>query len=117
MSIPGSSHSSMVWSKALEIANINLPPLDLTLQSAEENINIEAIIKALSTLQKDAKKKGWWYPWHRKDSCGAVEKYSKAVDTPVQSNPQISAFFWASVWTILQVCIYIEYCVDIPKLY
>ena len=130
MSIPGLSHSSVVWSKALEMAkkklsNNNLPPLDLsnlTPQSAEENI--EAVINALSILQKDAKKGGGWYPWHKREGVlverfeniiRTVEKHSKALGTAIQS-PPVSALFWASVWAILRVCIYIIYCVDIPKL-
>ena len=55
--------SSLVWAKTLVIAvkklhDKNLPPLDLTnltSQSAEENI--DAVIKALNTLQEDDKKK------------------------------------------------------------
>lgn len=132
MSTPGLSHSSVVWSKAFEIAkkklsNNNLPPLDLsnlTSQSAEEDM--AAVMKALGTLQKDAKKQGGWYPWHRKEGIlverlenieRTVEKCSKAAGTIVQSNPRVSAIFWASVWAILRVRICIIYCIDMPKSY
>ena len=55
-------HSSVVWARTLEIAmnklgDNSLPPLDLTTltsQSAEQNI--EAVITALNTWQKDDKK-------------------------------------------------------------
>ena len=32
-----------------------------------------------------------------------VEKYSKVVDTAVQSNPQVSALVWAGIRAIMQV--------------
>ena len=95
------SHS--VWTKALEIAkqklsDNNLPPLDLTnltSQSAEESI--EAVVKALNTLQEDDKKKRWSYTWRGKkviivERVGkilrSIETYSKAVGTAIQSSPQ-----------------------------
>ena len=116
---PRSPHSAVVWAKALEIVkkklnDNNLPPLDvtnLTSQSAEENI--ETVVKALNTLQKDEKKKRWRYTWRGKDiiiveRLGKILKtmdlYSKTVDTAIQSNPQVSALIWAGVWVILRVC-------------
>lgn len=116
---PPSPHSAVVWAKALEIvkkklSDNNLPPLDLKnliSQSAEENI--EAVVKALNTLQKDEKKKRWRYTWGGKDiiiveRLGKILKtmdlYSKTVDTAIQSNPQISALVWAGVWVIMRVC-------------
>ena len=113
-----SSQSSAVWAKTLEIAqerlsDKNLPPLDLTnltSQSAEENI--EAVVKALNILQEDDKKKRWHYTWHGKEVIiverlgkifKMVEKYSKVVDTAIQSNPEVTALVWAGVWGILQV--------------
>ena len=113
-----SRHSSMVWAKTLEIANKklsenNLPPLDLsnlTSQSAEENI--EAVVGALNTLHQDHKKKRWSYTWRDKEVIVVerlgkilkiVDKYSKVVDTAVQSNPEVSALVWAGVWAIMRV--------------
>ena len=108
----------MVWAKVLEITkkklnDNNLPPLNLTnltSQSAKENI--EAIIKALDTLQKDNKIKRWSYSWRGKkviivERLGKIlksaEKYSKVVDTAIQINPQMSALVWAGIWAIMQV--------------
>ena len=116
--IEPSSPSAMVWAKALEITkkklvDNNLPPLDLTnltSQSAEENI--EAVVKALSTLQQDDKKRKWSYTWRGKEVMIAehlgkilktAEKYSKVVDTTIQSFPQGSALVWAGVWAIMRV--------------
>lgn len=116
---PPSPYSAVVWAKALEIvkkklSNNNLPPLDttnLTSQSAGENI--ETVVKALNTLQKDEKKKRWRYTWGGKDiiiveRVGKILKtmdlYSKAIDIAIQSNPQVSALVWAGVWVITQVC-------------
>ena len=116
--IEPSSPSSVVWAKALEIAtkklsDNNLPPLNLTnltSQSAEENI--EAIIKALNTIQEDDKKKRWSYIWHGKEVIvverlgkilKSMEKYSKVVNTVIQINPQVSALVWAGVWAIMRV--------------
>ena len=113
-----SRHSSVVWAKTLEIANKklsenNLPPLDLsnlTSQSAEENI--EAVVEALNTLHQDHKKKKWSYTWRGKEVIiverlgkilKIVDKYSKVVDTAVQSNPEVSALVWAGVWAIMRV--------------
>ena len=123
-SIPGpgvigpSSQSSVVWAKTLEIAkqklsDKNLPPLDLTnitSQSAEENI--EAVIKTLITIQKDDKRKQWSYNWRGKEVIvvehlgkflKTAEKYSKVVDTAVQSNPEVTALVWAGIRAIMQV--------------
>lgn len=117
--IEPSPHSSAAWDKALEIAEERLGdkiPLDLTnltLQSAEENM--EVVIKALHTLQEDDKKKKWSYTWRGKkviivEQVGkifkSIDKYSKIVDTAVQSNPQISALVWAGVLAIMRVRIY-----------
>jgi len=113
-----SSHSSVVWAKALEITkkklcDNNLPPLDLTdltLQSADENI--QALVKALNNAQEDDKRKAWSYTWRGKEVMvmerlgkilKSMEKYSKVVDTAIQSNPQVSAVVWAGVWAIMQV--------------
>ena len=107
------------WAEALKIAekklgdtNLLLDFRDLTSQLAEENIG--AVIKVLTTLQEDDKEKRWIYSWRGKkvivvERLGkilkSVEKYSKIVDTVVQSNPQVSALVWASAWGIMQVCI------------
>lgn len=114
--IEPSPQSSVAWAKALEIAKEKLSdklPLDLTnltLQSAEENM--EVVIKALHTLQEDDKKKKWSYTWRGKkviivEQVGkifkSIDKYSKIVDTAVQSNPQISALVWAGVLAIMRV--------------
>ena len=113
-----SSHSSTVWAKTLEITkkkliDNGLPPLDLTnftSQSAEENM--QAFVKALNTLQKDEKKKGWSYTWkgkkvlvmeHLGKILKSMEKYSKVVDIAIQSNPQVSALVWAGIWAIMRV--------------
>lgn len=110
----------VVWTKALKIArkkldDNNLPPLDptaLTSQSAGKNI--EAIVKGLKTLQEDDEKKRWSYTWHGKKVIVVehlakilryVEKYSKVVDTAIQSQPEVSALVWAGVWGIMRVCI------------
>ena len=114
------SLSAVVWAKTLEIAkqklsDQKLPPLDLTnltAQSAEENIN--AIVRALNILQEDDEKKRWSYTWRGKKVLVAerlgkilkrVERYSKVVCTAVQSNPEVAALVWASVWTIMQACV------------
>ena len=118
--IEPSSHSSALWAKALDIANQklsenNLPPVDITNHkfpalSAEESIN--AVIKGLNTLQQDDKKKRWTYTWHGKEVIvmervakilKSVEKFSKIGDTLVQVNPQVGAFVWAGVWSIMRV--------------
>lgn len=116
---PPSPHSAVVWEKALEIvkkklSDNNLPPLNptnLTSQSVGENI--ETVVEALNTLQKDEKKKRWRYTWGGKDiiiveRVGKILKtmdlYSKAIDTAIQSNPQFSALVWAGVWVITRVC-------------
>ncbi|KAF8436093.1 hypothetical protein BGX38DRAFT_100554 [Terfezia claveryi] len=115
---PQTKSASQVWAKTLELAekklnDNNLPPLNptnLTSQSAEENI--EAVIKALNTVQKDDKKKRWSYTWRGKkvivvERLGKllknVEKYSKVVDIAIQANPQVSALVWAGVWGIMRV--------------
>ena len=127
-----SPHSSAVWAEALRIAKTKLGdnnfPFDitnLTSQSAKENI--EAIIKALDTLRKDNKEKRWSYTWRGKEVIiverlgkilKCVEKYSKVVDTAIQSNPQVSALVWAGIWAIMQVCIALSSGVDhSPQLY
>ena len=129
--IEPSSYSSVVWAKALQIAkkklsDNNLPPLDLTnvtSQSAEENIkafinavkaeeNVKAIVKVLNISQENKKKKRWNYTWQGKEVIvverlgkilRSVEKYSKVVDTAMQTNPQVSALVWASIWAIMRV--------------
>ena len=107
----------MVWAEALKIAkkklNNNNLPLDLTnLTSESATENIEAVIKALHTLQEDDKKKRWSYTWRGKkvivmERLGkilkCVEKYSKVVDTAIQSSPEVSALVWAGVWGIMRV--------------
>ena len=99
-----------------KLANNKLPPLDLTTlnsQLAEENIG--SVIEMLNTLQGDEKKKRWSYTWHGKEvivveSLGKIiksmEKYSKIVDTAIQTNPQVSALVWAGIWGIMRVRIY-----------
>ena len=116
---PGNTESSIVWAEALKIAKDKLGdknfPLDLTnltSQSAEENI--EAVIDALNILQGDDKKKRLKFNWNGKEVIVVerlgrilkrVEKYSKVVDTAIQTNPQVSALVWAGIWAIMQVCI------------
>ena len=124
-----SSHSSVVWAKTLEItkeklSSNNLQPIDLsnlTPHSAEENI--EAVVRALNTLQENYKKRRWSYTWRGKkiivvENLGkilkSVEKYSKIVDMAVQSNPQVSALVWAGVWAIMRVRTLLS---DQPKRY
>ena len=132
---PSPHSSSAVWTKALEIAQQNLskhnlPPLDLkklTSQSAGENTgamkeNIMAVVKALETLEKDNRKKGWSYTWRGKEVIvverfgeilKCVANYSKVVDTAIQSNPQVSALVWAGIRAIMQVgiqCNLLECC-------
>ncbi|KAF8432497.1 hypothetical protein BGX38DRAFT_247943 [Terfezia claveryi] len=114
---PQTKSVSLVWAKALELAEKklnekNLPPLNfmnLTLQSAEKNI--EAVIKALNTLQEDERKKRWSYTWRGKEVVVVerlgkilknVEKYSEVVDIAIQTNPQVSALLWAGVWAIMR---------------
>ena len=108
----------VVWAGALEITqkklrDNNLSPLgitDLTTQSTEQTI--EAVINALITLQNDDIKKRWRYTWRGRavivvQSLGkilkSIEKYSKVVDTVVDSNPQMRALVWAGIWGIMQV--------------
>lgn len=111
-----SPQSSMVWAKALKIAKGKLGdnfPLDLTnLTSQSAEGNIEAVIRALNTLQEDDKKKRWSYTWRGKEVIvverlgkilKSIERYSKVVDISIQSNPQVSALVWAGVWAIMQV--------------
>lgn len=110
--------SAVVWDKALGIAKKklsynNLPPLNLSnfiSKSASENI--EAIIKALNTLQEDNKKQRWSYTWrgrevivveHLRKILGIVEKYSKVVDTTTQSDLGVTALVWAGVQAIMRV--------------
>lgn len=116
---PGNTESSIVWAEALKIAknklgdnNLPLDLTNLTSQSAEENI--EAVIDALNILQGDDKKNRLKFNWNGKkvivvERLGRilkrVEKYSKVVDTAIQSNPQVSALVWAGIGAIMQVCI------------
>ncbi|KAF8436100.1 hypothetical protein BGX38DRAFT_1262515, partial [Terfezia claveryi] len=114
------SHSSEVWTKALELAekklkDSNLPPLNLTnltSQSAEENI--QAVVKALNAVLEDDRKKRWSYTWRGKEVVVVerlgkilknVEQYTKVVDIAIQSNPQVSALVWAGVRGIMQVAL------------
>ena len=117
--LPGAMDpSSQIWAEVLEIAkkklsDNNLPPLDLknlTSQSAEDNV--EAIITALNTAQKDDRERRRSYTWRGRKvivlerlgkTLKRMEKYSKVVDIAVQSNPQVSALIWAGVWAILRV--------------
>ncbi|KAF8436685.1 hypothetical protein BGX38DRAFT_62567 [Terfezia claveryi] len=102
---PQTKSVSQVWAKALELAgkklnDNNLPPLNLTnltSQSAEDNI--EAVVKALNTVQEDDKRKRWSYTWRGKEvvvleRLGKIlknlEQYTKVVDTAIQSNPQVA---------------------------
>ena len=108
--IEPSPPSAMVWTKALEIAkkklrDNNLPPLNLTnLTSLSTEENIEAVVKALNTLQQGGKK--WSYTWRGKEVIivehwGKIlkiaEKYSRVANTPV------STLVWTGVLAILQV--------------
>lgn len=114
-----SSQFSIVWAKALEIAkkkisDNNLPPLNLTnLTSPLAEENIQAVVEALNTLKEDKKEKRWRYTWHGKEfivvehwgkTLKRMEKYSPAVSIVIQRIPQVGAFVWASVWTIMRVC-------------
>lgn len=114
------SQSSVVWSKAIEIAKKklienNLPPLDLTnLSTKSEEENIEVVIKSLNSLQEDEQKKRWSYTWRGKEIVivkrlgeivRSVEKYSPIVGTIVQSDPKIGSLVWASIQAIIRVCI------------
>ena len=104
--------------KSLEIAqrklsNSGLPPLDLTAltsQSLEENIN--AVVRTLTTLQKDEQKKRWSYTWRGKqvitvervqEILRAVEKYTKIMDSTIQTNLQVTSIVWASIIGIISV--------------
>ena len=113
-----SSHSSRVWANALKIAeqklsDNNLPPLDVThLNSDSAEGNIVSVIDVLKTLQGGEKKKRWRYTWRGKEIMvverlgevlKSVDKYSKIVDTAIQSNPQVSALVWAGIWGIMRV--------------
>ncbi|KAF8428005.1 hypothetical protein BGX38DRAFT_435818 [Terfezia claveryi] len=117
---PQTKSALQVWAKALEfaekkLADNNLPPLNLTnltSQSAEENI--EAVIEALNTVQKDHKKKRWSYTWRGKEVIVVerlgkilkeVEKYSKVVDIAIQAKPEVGALVWAGVRGIMQVAL------------
>ena len=92
--IKSSAHSSMVWTKALQIvkqklSDNNLPPLDLTnltSQSVEENM--KAVVKALNASQQDDKKNQWRYTWNGEEVIiverlgkilRSIGKYSKVV--------------------------------------
>ena len=122
-SVPSRGHDynspfSVVWAKALQITkkklgDNSLPPLDLTnitSQSAEENIR--AVVRALNISQEDKKKKRWSYTWRGREVIvverlgkilRSVEKYSKVVDTAIQTSPQVSALVWAGVSAIMRV--------------
>ena len=116
-SAPVPDRSAVLWAQALDIAkkrlsDNNLPPLDLTKltsQSAEENI--EAVNKALKTLQEDEKKKRWSYTWRGKkviivERLGEIlrsrDKYLEIMGIVTQSN-QLSALVWGGVRAIMQV--------------
>ncbi|KAF8428008.1 hypothetical protein BGX38DRAFT_1278593 [Terfezia claveryi] len=115
---PQTKSASQVWAKTLELAgkklkDNNLPalnPTNFTSQSAEKNI--EAVIKALNTLQEDERKKRWSYTWNGKEVVVVerlrkimknVEQYKKVVDIAIQANPQVSALVWAGVCGIMRV--------------
>lgn len=115
---PNIMEPSSVWAKALEIADKklsdnNLPPLDLTnLTSPSAEENIQAIVRALNTIQEDGKKKRWSYTWRGKkvivvERLGKIlksmENYTKVADIAVQSNPKMAALVWAGVYAILRV--------------
>ena len=112
------SQSSVVWTKAIDIAKKklienNLPPLDLTnLSTQSEEHNIDAVINSLNTLQEDEQKKRWSYTWRGKEIIiverlgkilRSVEKYSKIVGSIVQSDPKVAGLVWASIQGIIQV--------------
>ena len=114
------SHFAVVWGKTLEIAkkklsDKNLPLLDLTtLTSHSAEKNIAAVVKALNAIQEDDKKNRWSYTWcgkeviiveHLGKILKTVEKYSKVIDTTIQSNPEVTALVWGAVRAIMQVCI------------
>ena len=113
-------HTAVVWGKTLEIAQkklseMDLPLLDLTnLTSQSAGENIQAVIKALNTIQEDDKKNRWSYTWRGKEvvivEClgkilKTVDKYSKVVDTMIQHNPEVASLVWGAVRAIMQVCI------------
>ena len=103
------SESSVVWAKALEIikkrlSDNSLPPLDLTSlisQSAEENIAV--VVKELNAAQGDNNRKRRSYTRQLGKILKSVEKYTKVVDTAIQSNPQVSALVWAGILAIMRV--------------
>ena len=109
-----SSPSSAVWDKALIIARTKLDkiPLDITdLTSKSATANMDAVIEAVVTLQKDEKNKRWGYKWGEKkviivDQLGkfinGVQNYSNIVGVAMQSHP-VSGFVWAGVQAIMQV--------------
>ena len=116
--IEPSSPSAMIWTKALDLIkkklrDNNLPPLDLmnlTSQSMEENI--EAVVIALNSFQKDNKKQQWSYTWRGKEVIVVehlgkflkiAEKYSKVVDTAIASSAPVGTLVWAGVRAIMQV--------------
>ena len=113
-------HSSVVWTKALDIAQNklsenNLPQLDTTkLTSESAGENIDAVVKSLNVLQQDGQKNRWRYTWRGKEIIIAerlgkilrsIEKYSTAVGTAIQCGPPVSAIVWAGIQGIMRVCI------------
>ena len=113
-------HSSVVWTRALDIAQNklsenSLPQLDstkLTSESAEENI--DAVVKSLNALQLDKQRNQWRYTWRGKEVVIAerlgkilksIERYSTVVGAAVQCGPPVSAIVWAGIQGIMRVCI------------
>ena len=86
--------------------------------------NITAVVKALETLEKDNKKKGWSYTWCGKEVIvverfgkilKCVANYTKVVDTAIQSNPQVSALVWACIRAIMQVRVLMAVLNAVPE--
>ena len=116
-SIEPSPHSSVIWTKALEVAkrklgDYNLPPLDITnLTSLVAEKRIEQIVVALNTIQKDAQKRGSSYTWRGREVKAverlgrilkSVEEYTRIVGTAMHS-PEVTALVWGGIWVIMQV--------------
>lgn len=112
------THTSMVWSRALEIATEklsenHLPPLDLTkLASQSAEGNMKAVVESLNALQADEQRNRWRYNWRGKeiviaerlgDILRSVGKYTSIVGAVALCNPQVGTLVWAGIQGIMQV--------------